>query len=172
MTLVVLGVAGRLLPHAPNFTPVAACALFAGFLFGRRAAFAVPLVIMLAGDALIGFYDYRIMAAVYAATAFPVLLGPLVRSRLPVLWLGAFSLLSSVIFFLSSNLAVWAFGSIYERTWSGLLQCYTAALPFFRYTVAGDLVWSAGLFGAYAVACQCRALWQGRLARGRVAWIS
>ena len=31
--LIALGVAGRLLPHPPNFTPMAAIALFAGFIF-------------------------------------------------------------------------------------------------------------------------------------------
>ncbi|HJO90631.1 MAG TPA: DUF6580 family putative transport protein, partial [Anaerolineales bacterium] len=32
--LIALGVAGRLLPHPPNFTPMAAIALFSGFIFG------------------------------------------------------------------------------------------------------------------------------------------
>ena len=34
--LIALGVAGRLLPHPPNFTPMAAIALFAGFIFIKR----------------------------------------------------------------------------------------------------------------------------------------
>jgi hypothetical protein len=34
-------------------------------------------------------------------------------------------------------------------TLSGLLACYTAAIPFFGYTLAGDLAFSLVLFGVW-----------------------
>ena len=45
-----------------------------------------------------------------------------------------------VSFFLLSNFAVWAFGTMYPHNWSGLIQCYTMAIPFFRNTFASDLI--------------------------------
>jgi hypothetical protein len=40
---------------------------------------------------------------------------------------------------------------MYEHSWQGLVHCYARALPFFRYTLAGDLVFSASLFGGFAL---------------------
>jgi len=44
---------------------------------------------------------------------------------------------ASFLFFLISNLGVWWFW--YARTFSGLITCYTLALPFYRNTLLGDL---------------------------------
>ena len=58
----------------------------------------------------------------------------------------------SLIFFAASNFAVWAFSGMYGLTWHGLTECYVAALPFLQTTVAGDMFWTAVLFGgAWAV---------------------
>ena len=46
-----------------------------------------------------------------------------------------------------TNFAVWAFSGMYSLDMAGLVQCYVAALPFLKYTVAGDLFWAAVLFG-------------------------
>ena len=70
----------------------------------------------------------------------------------PAPWriLGA-AALCSVAFFLATNLAVWAFGTMYIHDFSGFLLCYTKALPFFRFTIASDLAYSGVLFGTYAL---------------------
>ncbi len=47
LILISLGVACRLLPHAWNFTPIAAVALFAGVYLGRNYAVALPIITML-----------------------------------------------------------------------------------------------------------------------------
>jgi FtsH-binding integral membrane protein len=62
--------------------------------------------------------------------------------------LGA-ALTSSVLFFLTTNFDVWAFGSMYPMTFDGLLACYVAAIPFFWNTVQGDLLYTAILFGGF-----------------------
>jgi hypothetical protein len=41
----------------------------------------------------------------------------------------------------------------------GLFACYVAALPFLRNTLAGDLFWSAALFGSYALALSASRAW-------------
>jgi hypothetical protein len=148
LALVGLCVAARLLPHLSNFSPVAAAALFAGAMIGRRSlALLVPVAAMLVGDLTLGFYEGRVMAVVYAALALPALIGMLARHHRP--WLIAIggALTASLIFYVTTNLAVWAFGGLYSFDFAGLVQCYIAALPFLKYTVAGDLFWSVALFG-------------------------
>ena len=50
----------------PNFKPVVAVALYAGFLLDRRWwTWLVPLLILLLSDLFIGFYDGLLMASVY-----------------------------------------------------------------------------------------------------------
>ncbi len=164
IALVLAGASARLvLRDVPNFAPVAALALFAGYLFAnRRGAVLVPLSVMALSDLVIGGYDLRMMAIVYASLTLPALIGHGLSRRLPMQrgWsacgstcaLVGSSLASSLLFFLTTNFAVWAFGSMYEPSAAGLLHCYERALPFFRYTLAGDLLFSAVLFGGYAVA--------------------
>ena len=59
------------------------------------------------------------------------------------------SLSGSTIFYLISNFGVWAFSPMYAKTLTGLVQCYSLALPFYGTSLMGDLVYSAILFGAY-----------------------
>ena len=146
--LIGLVVAARLLPHTPNVTPIMASALFAGMVLQRRAlALLVPLGGMLIGDLAIGFDQWQVMAVVYAALAWPVAIGFLARRyRLSRVIVPA-ALSCSLLFFATTNLAVWAFSGLYSLDMAGLIQCYVAALPFLKYTVTGDLLWTAVLFG-------------------------
>jgi len=148
--LILLAVASRLLPHAPNFTPVAALGLFAGATLGRRAAWLVPLGALLLSDAVIGFYHPMIMFWNYSGFAACLLLGSglLGRSR-SIARLGGATLASSIAFFTLSNFGMWASG-YYPRTLAGLGACYAAGLPFFRPTLLSDALYTAVLFGAYA----------------------
>jgi hypothetical protein len=149
MGLVALDVVARLTPHAPNFTPIAASALFAGaVLRSRSLALAVPVAAMLASDAVLGGYDWRVMGVVYAALALPALLGRWGRAQGTIM-LAPLALSSSLIFFVTTNFAVWAFSSMYTHDLAGLVHCYLAALPFLQNTVIGDMFWTTLLFGAW-----------------------
>jgi len=149
--LVATIVAGRLLPHSSNMVPVAGAALFSGFLFRRRlVGLAVPIVGLLVSDLVIGFYDWQVMVAVYVGLTLPVLLAPLL-SRLTVLRLLGCCLVASIMHFVMTNAAVWAFQSIYEHNFAGLVKCFAAAIPSFRNEFAGDLAWTAAFFGTYAI---------------------
>jgi hypothetical protein len=148
LCLIGLCVAARMLPHVSNFSPVAAAALFAGAMLGRRSlALLVPVAALLISDLTFGFYDWRVMAAVYAALALPALIGMIAGSHR--IWFTAIggALATSLVFFTTANLAVWAFSGMYSLDNAGLIQCYVAALPFLKFTVAGDLFWSVALFG-------------------------
>ena len=152
LALVIFGVVFRLAAIAPNFAPIAACALLAGAVIAdRRLALLVPLTAMLISDLLIGSYQPQVMIAVYAGLTLPVLLGRYLQHKRSVLRIGGLAALGSVTFFLVSNFAVWAFVGWYPLTADGLASCYASALPFFRNTLAGDLFWSFSLFAAYGL---------------------
>ena len=150
LSAILLAAALRLVPHPPNFTPIGAMALFGGAYFGRRAlAFAAPLGALLISDAVIGFHSG--MPFVYASVAIVVLLGIAVRGRMTPLRIGAAAVLSSVLFFTLTNFGVWLADGMYPQTLAGLAACYAAAIPFFQNTLAGDLVFTALLFGGFAL---------------------
>jgi hypothetical protein len=147
----ILGAAAlRLVPHPPNFSPIAAMALFGGAYFGRRwIAFVAPLAAMLIGDAIIGFHPY--MWATYLSMALIVLIGWAVRARITPLRVGAAAVASSVLFYLLTNFSVWLASSVYPQTLAGLAACYVAAIPFFQNTLAGDLFYTGLLFGGFVL---------------------
>jgi hypothetical protein len=62
---------------------------------------------------------------------------------------GAATFLGSLQFFLITNFGVWAFLSTYPRTPAGLAACYLAGVPLFWSTLAGDVIYTALLFGAF-----------------------
>jgi hypothetical protein len=172
LLLVMAGAAVRLLLRdLPNFAPVAGIALFAGFFLQRFAlALMVPIMIMFVSDQLLGGYDMITMLAVYGMLAMPVVLRPVLRKllcqRSKPAWLVGGSLLgislgSSLAFFLVTNLSVWIQAvsgtsamAMYDASLAGLVTCYLQALPFFRYTLAGDLCFTVSLFGGWGLAMQ------------------
>ncbi|MFH1522345.1 MAG: DUF6580 family putative transport protein [Patescibacteria group bacterium] len=149
LVLITLGVICRLLPHAWNFTPIMAIALFAGVYLGRNYALILPVAAMLIGDLFIGFYDWKLMIIVYACFAIVGLAGVFIKKYKSASTILAASIIASVIFFLATNWAVWQFSPWYAKTWAGLLECYTLALPFFRNTLLGNVFYSGVLFGVY-----------------------
>ena len=147
---IVAAAAFRLVPHPPNFTPIAAMALFSGAYLGRQGlAFAAPLAALLLSDLVLGFYPEAIF--VYVSVAATVLIGLLLVRRVTFLAVGAAALASSLLFFLVTNFGVWLLMDYYPKTAAGLVACYVAAIPFFQNTVAGDLFYSALLFGGFAL---------------------
>jgi hypothetical protein len=151
--LIGFDVVARLLPHAPGFMPIAASALFAGRMLRIPAlAVIVPVVAMMLSGLALGPDDWRITLIVYAAISLPAVAGTLLRRYRGAAATIAVMVPCSLAFFAISNFAVWAFSGIYSLDWTGLTQCYVAALPFLQTTVAGDLFWTAVLFGgAWAV---------------------
>jgi hypothetical protein len=153
--IVVSAALARLVPHPPNVTPVAAMALFGGaYLVNRRLAYLLPLAAMLLSDVILGFLLYgttllRSQPVVYACILATAAMGRLIRNRRSAWQVGGVTLASSVMFYLVTNFAVWADGRLYARTWDGLMICYVAGIPFFRNSLAGDMVFSAVLFGGF-----------------------
>ena len=147
--LVLIGVSLRLLPHPPNFVPIIAIALFAGVYLSKRIAFVLPMIAMIISDIFIGYYQFSLMAAVYGSFLICVILGFWLKKHKKWYTIGGSTILGAVLFFLITNFAVWALTPWYAKTFSGLIQCYFMALPFFRNTLLGDLFYVTLFFGAY-----------------------
>jgi hypothetical protein len=166
--MVLVATLARVLPHPPNFTPIGAVALFGAAHFrGRWTAFLASLGAMFLGDlalevasrlGLLGGWMaggtglYAGMWAVYLAVALVTGLGFLLRRHRSTAAIAACVLARSVLFFLVTNFAWWASYDLYPHTKEGLLLSYTAALPFFRWTLLGDAFFGTTLFGGFALA--------------------
>jgi hypothetical protein len=149
--LIALGILSRLIPHPPNFTPVAALAMFGSFYFGSwKLGTAVPVVSLVLSDIVLGMYEPSLMAAVYASSLVPLVFGRMLRQRLKPGRVLLCALCSSIAFYMTTNFAVWLFGSWYASDWNGLTTCFVAGIPFFRYTLTSDLLFSSAIFGTYA----------------------
>lgn len=153
--LVLLGALSRLLPHPPNATPVLAIALFGGAYFSNvRWAFGLPLLAMLASDLVLSLTQGHalltpIKATVYLCIGGMAGLGIWALTRISVLRVVATGLAGALLFFVVTNFAVWAGGTLYPYTVSGLLECYVAALPFFRNTLLSTWGYAALFFGLF-----------------------
>ena len=157
-SIIFLAAVSRLLPHAPNFTPIGAIALFAGaYISNRYLAFLIPILALLLSDALMGFngwYFVEQTIAVYGTFMLITALGLFMQKNKSAIKVAGLSITSSLIFFVITNLFVWIGGfihqpALYPLNASGLVECYTMALPFFDKTLASDLFYNAMLFGGF-----------------------
>lgn len=155
--LVVAAAASRVVPHPWNFTPMIAVALFAGARLGNVwLAIAATLGCLALGDLAVGVFPYEGMVWVYGSLALVVAVGRTLRARNGVVAPLVAALGGGFAFFVITNLAVFA-SPMYPHTAAGLGTCFTAALPFYRNQIAGDLVFTGALFGLHAAALTWRA---------------
>lgn len=148
--LIVFAITGRLMPHPDNVAPIAAVALLGGALLPRRWALTLPVAAMVVSDLFIGLHSLILFT--WGSFALIALGSHLWLKRIRPAGVVVASLAASTFFYVVTNFAVWAFGDMYAHSWAGLMQCYVNALPFFRNTLVGDLVFTVTLFGAYALA--------------------
>ncbi|MDB2702543.1 hypothetical protein OAP99_02545 [Flavobacteriaceae bacterium] len=142
ISLIVLAVASRLLPHPPNFAPITGIALFAAVKFQHKLiALLLPLSCLFITDLILGLGWINLF--VYGAFGVISLLG-FATKKVKIQTV----LLSSILFFLVSNLGVWLL--YYPLSLEGLTTCFTLAIPFFTNTLLGDLAYTAVLFYSFS----------------------
>ncbi len=157
----VLLVVGAAVCRIFGFAPQLSMALFAGAVIkDKKWAFAFPIFSMFLCDlayqalylkgltTLPGFYDGQ--ATNYLLFAGLVAVGFFMK-RINFVNVIGFSLATCVLYFIFSNFFVWVFGGGWARpkTFSGMMQCYVDALPFFGTSLLSTLVCSGVLFGTY-----------------------
>lgn len=172
--MILLAAFSRIIPHPYNFTPIGAMALFgAAYFTPRWAALAVPMLAMWLSDLVLNNLVYaRFYPAYYSSFVWIVngwvylsfaiinlagfsLLQKITRLRL----LGA-SLGASVFFFIITNFGSWLASPAYSKDAAGLVSSYAAGLPFFGNTIAGDLFYTALLFGIFEWMKRKNPVWQ------------
>ena len=140
----VLAAFSRLIPHPPNFAPITAIALFSGFYVTNKfLVYALPMGIMIISDLFIGFSSITFF--VYFAFLMVSFIGT--QSKKPSFLA---ILISSISFFIITNFGVWILGG-YPKTWTGLVTCYTIAIPFFKNSLMGDFFYSGVMILCYSL---------------------
>jgi len=139
----------RLAPHAPNFAPIGAMALFGGTYLGKKWAIILPLAAMFLSDLFIGFDGVDGRLAVYGSFLLVGLIGMWLKNHKSIQNVIGASIISSTVFFLVTNFTVLYTESLYPKTLAGLMESYTMALPFFRNSLVGDLFYVGVFFGGY-----------------------
>ena len=159
--LTILSALGRLVPHAPNVTPLGGSCLFAGSRISGFWAYLLPLVVMIATDPFVGHAGGAAAATrwaspvIYACFLINVWIGRrMLRSVTPIR-VGARGVPVQPAVFCADEFRALGDGGrratirFYSADLSGLMTCYTLALPFWGRTLAGDLLFSGALFGLY-----------------------
>ena len=148
-----------------GFAPQIAMALFAGSVSkDKRFAFLFPILSLFISDLIYqilylqglssikGFYsgqwqNYLLIASITIIGFF------INKNKIGQIFIG--SLAGAVYFFLISNFMVWVGGGWdinnqpYPRSFSGLMLCYTEALPFFKWSVLSTFIFNGIFFGSF-----------------------
>ena len=161
--IILLAAFSRIVPHMPNFSPLGAIGLFGAAHFNKKwQAILIPISATFLSDLFInnviyaqyyptftwlstGFYWQ------YAAYILITLVAFFIFKKVNTATLVIGALASSAIFFLVSNFGCWS-GNYYPQNFGGLMQCYTAGVPYIQGTMLGDLFYSAIMFGGFALA--------------------
>jgi hypothetical protein len=142
-----------------GFSLVGASLLFFGSRMPRKQ-FWVPAALLIGSDVYLNLRVYQLpfsldQIVMWSWYLVPCFLGLLLRNHIKPLTVLAGGLGTGIGFFLTSNFAVWAFGNIaYAKNLSGLIECYTKAIPFFRNGIISDVLFSLVFFGIGALVSQ------------------
>jgi len=148
-----------------GFAPQIAMALFAGSVSkDKRFAFLFPVLSLFISDLLYQFLYSQGLSTIkgfysgqwqnYLLIASITIIGFFInKNKIGQIFVG--SLAGAVYFFLISNFMVWIGGGWdinnqpYPRSFSGLMLCYSEALPFFKWSVLSTLLFDGVLFGSF-----------------------
>jgi hypothetical protein len=146
LSLILIGILLRFAPHAPNFTPVAAIALFSAVYLDRKYALIIPLLLMVISDLFLGMHN--VMFFTWGGFILITFLGFWLKKNKNMGRIVVTSLASALLFFIVSNFGVWVMGW-YPHTLKGLVNCYIMALPFLRNFTLATFCFVALFFGVY-----------------------
>ncbi len=151
--LIGIALVGRIAPHPDNFTPLLAVALFGGAALSGGIAYFVPFAALFISDLLLENSFTWMTLVIYGCFLVGVGLGRWLGKERTWAKTGLVAASGSMLFYLVTNFAVWITpNGLYPHTLDGLIECYWMAIPFFRNSIAGDLIWTGILFGLFDVA--------------------
>ncbi len=153
----------RLMIHIPNFSPIAAMGLFGAAYFSKKyLAFVIPFMGLFLSNLFLNnviyaqYFDRFMLFGpsdlyVYGAFAIVILLGFGLLKKVNLVNVIGASLVASIVFFLITNFSSFIALPVYPKNIGGLISAYVAGIPFFKYTILGDLVFVGVLFGGFAL---------------------
>ncbi|HTB53426.1 MAG TPA: DUF6580 family putative transport protein [Ferruginibacter sp.] len=148
-----------------GFAPQIAMALFAGSVVkDKKLSFLLPILSLFISDiiyevlnrnglsAIEGFYHGQLLNYILfaAITIFGFFIQ---KENIIEIALGAIA--GATGYFILSNFGVWISGGLdinnipYPKTVLGLVECFRAAIPFYKMSIYSTLFFSAVLFGGY-----------------------
>jgi hypothetical protein len=160
--MILLAAFSRMIPHMPNFTPMAAIGLFgAAYLSKKWQAFLIPIAATLLSDLFINTVVYRNFYSSftlinngflwqYGSYFLIILTGFFIFNKVTTTRVITGALSSAVIFYIISNFGSFIISPVYPSNLNGLISCYIAGIPFIGGTILGNLFYSGVLFGSFA----------------------
>lgn len=157
--LILAAAISRVLMYPHNFSPIIGMAIFSGAVIkDKRLAFVLPIFSMFLSDVMFevfniapGFWGWGQLVGYGILVLITMIAFNL--KKINIGNVAGYSIGSSIIFYLLSNLSFFIFDNPIYHTYTpdanGFLQCYIQAFPFFRTSLIADLVYSGVLFGAY-----------------------
>jgi len=163
--LIVVASLYRIMPGRPyGFAPQIAMAIFGGAIIkDKKFAFLLPLLSMFISDTLYeilyrngvgniyGFYEGQLTNYILFGlmTFFGFFIKNFNIGRIAIA-----SVAAPTAYFLLSNFMIWISNSPYAglqrpKTFNGLLLCLEDGLPFYPWSIAATLIFSAIFFGSY-----------------------
>ena len=142
--LTTLLILSRIIPHPPNFTPILAGIIFLPFI-KRDIKFSVfvPIGGMLISDFIIGMHSLMLW------TYGPIIILSLLSyyfSNDKASRIASLAIASPAIFYLISNFGVWINSPMYTKDFSGLIQCYANAIPFYANSAIACILFCSAFF--------------------------
>ena len=142
-------VSARIVPHPPNVTPFLALIILTSRLYSTRVTIGFTLLSLFISDCLLALYQPHAVLGLWSLFTYSgwlmiaiVSQGFHQRASYSLTWVGV----ASVLFWLWTNFGCWLTGMMYAKTVTGLLTCYTLALPFLAHSLLGDCIWYSVLY--------------------------
>lgn len=136
LSVLLVLLASRLIPHPPNFTSLIALSFYVPALFGLRYIYVVVITFVIT-DIIIGFHSTVLFT--WGSVIIIGLISKFLNRSLLLRLSGSLS--GAFIFFTLTNFGIWVSG-FYGYTLEGLILCYYLAIPFFTQTIVSTLVFS------------------------------
>lgn len=127
---------------APNLEIITATSLLAAVILRSKIAIVVPIVSMIISDLLISntaifIFTWSAFALIGIGTLFMIKFNNSPTKQ--IVYSFGFAIASSFTFFFITNLGVWLQGW-YPASLSGLIECFTLAIPFYKTMLIGNLI--------------------------------
>jgi len=138
---------------------VFAIALFgAAYFKNKKLALIVPVLALWLSDLLLNStiyasYETSLLTGyqlwTFLSLALIVITGYFMLRKISFKNIFGSAFVAAIIFFLVSNFGVWASGTMYPMNIGGLVSCYIAGIPFFHWTLLGNIFYLGLMVGVY-----------------------